>query len=146
MIIICARCLKEAASVWHHLTICVPCNDALTAANQCYCNRCQTAKKPLEMAERWFCKACVNDRQRNRYATNPVVRATHQAASLDWRRRHPRTNAAYLKQWRALNPTYATQRMVRDQENARRRERYATDPVYRQRILARVVQRRKERV
>lgn len=135
--ITCCRCKKETESVYRHIAICGPCNALVTADGLLFCNGCESACKPHEMARRWLCKACAAANQRDTYAANAAYRAQVKARAAAWRATHPEHVRTYLRGWVARNPEavqrYQQNAAYRARENARRRERYATDPTYRAR-------------
>lgn len=138
--IICTRCLKEADSVYRHISICKPCNDLITAENTVYCNHCQSAKKQIDMARKWLCKSCDSDKRTERYARDPEYRTKQRACVAAWRARNPEAVASYLKAWQERNKdgrrAYQRNAAYKARESARRKARYANDPEYRERRKA----------
>jgi 5-methylcytosine-specific restriction endonuclease McrA len=112
----------------------------------------------------WICKDCQRQRAHRYYEANKdkireqVVRyrtnneeAYRQAGKAYNRRRYqadPEAASAAAQKWRAENPHYLTEWRSRNRERLQRqdrdraRARYASDPTYRERAIARVDARR----
>lgn len=136
MIVICTRCQRDTASVYRHITICAPCDVALTAAHLVYCNVCQTAHPAKDMYRRWRCYGCYSARQRAYYASHPAYREQVRRIVEAWRDRHREATRAASRAYYARHKHRWQRPEVQAQENATRRARYASDAAYRERRKA----------